>query len=261
MKRLLLLFTVLGVPDLLAAQRARPFEIADNSMLVEEAFNQEAGVFQNILLFQRGSGGVWALDFTQEWPFRSQRHQVSYTLPFTLERFVMGKLALNYRFQARLENGTGPAFSPRLTLLLPTGPDDGYQWGWQLNLPLSRQFGDLYAHANAGLTWDRRDAGLSGPAGVGTISLISPHVAGSLIWRAFPLVHVMVESSARFEEVPTLGCCTTDRETSWLVSPGLRVARNVGDQQIVLGAGVPLSLVGGGAPAVLLYFSYELPFR
>ncbi len=44
-----------------------PFRISDNSFLVEEAFNQEAGIFQNIFGATR-IDGQWAATFTQEWP-------------------------------------------------------------------------------------------------------------------------------------------------------------------------------------------------
>ena len=64
-----------------APDAARRFEITDNSMLVEEAFNQEAGVFQNIFGFVR-NGSNWDAAFTQEWPLGTQAHQFSYTLPF-----------------------------------------------------------------------------------------------------------------------------------------------------------------------------------
>jgi len=46
---------------------ARPIE--DNSFLIEEAYNQEAGVVQHISTFalQRGTR-AWVYAFTQEWP-------------------------------------------------------------------------------------------------------------------------------------------------------------------------------------------------
>ena len=47
---------------------AYQWEITDNSFLVEEAFNQEAGVVQNILTWTRGHHGTWDGNFTQEWP-------------------------------------------------------------------------------------------------------------------------------------------------------------------------------------------------
>ena len=56
-----------------------PFRISDNSFLVEEAFNQEAGIFQNIFNAAR-SEHAWASTFTQEWPIASQTHQFSHTL-------------------------------------------------------------------------------------------------------------------------------------------------------------------------------------
>src|SRR5262245_17587450 len=43
--------------------------IADNSFLIEEAYNQEAGVVQHISVFQRDwRSSAWAYSFTQEWP-------------------------------------------------------------------------------------------------------------------------------------------------------------------------------------------------
>ena len=59
-----------------------PFRILDNSFLVEEAFNQEARIFQNIVNWSRQNGD-WLLTYTQEWPAPGVRHQLSYTVPFT----------------------------------------------------------------------------------------------------------------------------------------------------------------------------------
>ena len=58
---------------------AEPFKITDNSFLVEEAFNQEAGVFQNIFGATADQGAGQAT-FTQEWPAPASGHQLSYTL-------------------------------------------------------------------------------------------------------------------------------------------------------------------------------------
>ena len=63
----------------LAAQEAH---IADNSFLIEEAYNQEAGVVQHVSTFSRPEGGgAWDYAFTQEWPLGGMRHQLSYTVP------------------------------------------------------------------------------------------------------------------------------------------------------------------------------------
>src|SRR6185437_8242001 len=56
----------------LTAQEPGP--IADNSFLIEEAYNQEAGVVQHISTFSRpNGGGAWDYTFTQEWPFRGMK--------------------------------------------------------------------------------------------------------------------------------------------------------------------------------------------
>ena len=63
------------------AEPESPFKIEDNSFFVEEAFNQEAGVVQNIFGAAR-LGGKWGMTFTQEWPVASQTHQLSYTVAY-----------------------------------------------------------------------------------------------------------------------------------------------------------------------------------
>jgi hypothetical protein len=98
--------------------------IQDNSFLIEEAYNQEAGVIQNISSFTRTRAGAWAYSFTEEWPVRGQTHQASITTLY--QRPVgtdagIGDLAFNYRWQAVGSGETPVAFAPRLTLLLPTG--------------------------------------------------------------------------------------------------------------------------------------------
>src|SRR5688572_18840297 len=136
---------------------ARPFEIMDNSFLVEEAFNQERGIFQNIFGAVR-TGGEWAAAFTQEWPAPSMTHQLSYTIPFGTVGGAkgIGDIFVNYRYQLWTETASRPAFSPRVSLILPTGDDvEGFgdgSAGVQVNLPFSKQRQDLYFHGNGGFT-------------------------------------------------------------------------------------------------------------
>jgi hypothetical protein len=220
----------------------RKFEIVDNSFLVEEAFNQETGVFQNIFTWTRSRDGDWQAVFTQEWPVPGMTHQLSYTIPFSRSGPAAGfnDVMLNYRYQVTSEAPGRPAVAPRLSLIVPTGRQrDGLgdgAIGLQLNVPASKQFGNLYVHANAGGTWIR---------GVDW----TPQVAASAIWRVSPMFNLMLES------LHLIGESTT-------VSPGFRRGWNVGDKQIVIGAAVPCTRVGGNSTAALLtYFSYELPFR
>jgi hypothetical protein len=239
---------------------SRPFEIADNSFLVEEAFNQEPGVFQHIFNARIGDDGEWEATFTQEWPVFTQTHQFSYTLPYQVTggESGVGDVLINYRWQAVMERAGLPAFSPRISLILPSGSArDGLGNGgpgWQVNLPLSKQVGDLYVHWNAGFTHLP-----SAEAGDHTGNLFTPHVAVSGIWRARPMLHLMLEAAIEWEE--SLEADVTVRDTLTTVSPGLRFGWNTGDAQTVFGLALPMEFVQGAAHVGAFgYFSYELPF-
>lgn len=234
---------------------SRKFEIQDNSFLVEEAFNQEKGIYQNIFGFTRDSGS-WQAAFTQEWPLGGLTHQFSYTIAFGDYggSSGLGDAMLNYRYQVMTETASRPAFSPRVSLILPTGGSQrGYDtFGYQVNLPFSKQRDDFYFHWNAGLT---------GYAPVGDninpdVWLLSPHVAASAIWRARPMVNLMLESLFSSEDDPA------GRKSVTTISPGVRIGKNVGDAQMVFGGAVPVTFEqGGSSTSLFLYFSYELPFK
>src|SRR6266496_4869235 len=128
---LLLQSLLLCTPSFAQAQKTPKEEpgIQDNSFLVEEAYNQERGVVQHISTFSR----MWnskdrIYSFTQEWPGpRNWRHQFSYTLVgmhaggFAGTGAGMGDAIFNYRYQLIGSGETRFAFSPRVSLLLPTG--------------------------------------------------------------------------------------------------------------------------------------------
>jgi DtxR family Mn-dependent transcriptional regulator len=249
---------------------AEPFQIMDNSFFVEEAFNQEAGIFQNIFGAVR-IGGAWGIGFTQEWPVFSQKHQLSYSLyagGFDGDS-GMGDTLINYRYQLLMEGPGRPAFSPRFSLILPTGNqarglgDGGL--GFQVNLPFSKQRGDVQFHWNGGFSHIPGVDGnpLNNPTllPVRDVTLTSPFLAGSVIWRTRPMFHLMVESVVDWAEVLTAPGVTA-RETSFTLSPGFRSGWNIGDHQAIVGAAVPVTRGGGETDAgVFFYFSYELPFR
>jgi hypothetical protein len=68
------------------------------------------------------------------------------------------------------------------------------------------------------------------------------------------------ELTGDFDEVSGDG--STTRVTSFTLSPGARGGWNLGDQQLVLGIAVPVTWVEGSAEGgVLVYLSYELPFK
>jgi hypothetical protein len=224
-----------------AQDPSRKFAITDNSFLVEESFNQERGVVQNIFMWTRAKDGNWQAAFTQEWPLGGMTHQFSYTVPFS--RFGtntgVNDVLLNYRYQLWMETADRPAISPRLSLVLPTGSESnglgGGGTGIQINVPASKQFGNLYLHGNAGGTWIHN-------------ADWTTQLAASGIFRVRDMVHLMLEGVALVGD-------------SFTVSPGIRGGWNVGDAQIVVGAAVPITRASGDSTAALLtYFSYEFPF-
>lgn len=263
--RVVLLLAALGgtatAQDASATASPQPFAITDNSMLVEEAFNQDPGVVQNIFEVGISAQHEWATNFTQEWPLFGHRHQISYTVTYESLGAASGftDTQVHYRFQIRDESAHGPAIAPRVSLFLPTGDStralgEGHP-SWQMNLPISKQFGDFYVHWNAGFTHSP-DAEVDGREW----NLLAISGGASVIWRMRPMLHVMFESVAVSDQEVDNG--SKVRSPSVVMSPGLRGGWNIGDAQLVLGLGVPITRTGGETSAALItYFSYELPFK
>lgn len=238
----------------------RPWEITDNSFLVEEAFNQEPGVVQNIFGLHAARDGTWQSAFTQEWPVRVQAHQFSYTVAFARADggSGLGDVALHYRLQVLDEAARRPAFSPRVSLVLPTGNAarglGAGSAGWEINLPFSKRFRDIYLHWNAGFT----HLPAAGDA-VDEHDLLTPRVAASGIWRVRPMFNVMLESVVEWAE-ESAGAATERTRRTTLV-PGFRAAWPVGEAQTVAGLGLPIRIEADAtAVGVFGYLSYELPF-
>src|SRR6266545_295673 len=253
---IVLAFAAAGFAQTVAPQpAAQPFQILDNSFFVEEAFNQERGIFQNIF-GMRHEGGDWQLTFTQEWPAPAQRHQLSYTVAAESvgSKSGFGDVYLNYRFQALEEAGGHPAFSPRVSVIVPSGRQStgAGEGGLQVNLPFSKQHGDVYFHWNGGFTWLPRGE---------RVDLVSPTLAGSAIYRLRPMLNLMLESVLAFDADET-SPGIVERTRAFTLSPGVRGGWNVAkDTQLVLGAALPITRVSGDASVgVFGYVSYELPF-
>lgn len=241
-------------------------KIQDNSFLIEEAYNQEAGVVQHIQnATYNQKTKDWFYTFTQEWPAPDQAHQLSYTIPVTrLENSGttgVGDVALNYRYQAVLSSHV--AFSPRLSLVLPTGDyKKGLgtgSVGLQANLPLSLELSEKFvSHFNVGATYT---PGSKLPGGAKADTL-GANYGASLIYLASENFNLMLESVRTTNEVVQPDG-SKQRETTTLINPGLRFARNYkSDLQIVSGLSFPRGIgSSAGIKGVLLYLSFEHPFK
>ncbi len=253
----------------LSAQENKEGPIQDNSFLVEEAYNQEAGVVQHISTFTRFQESKdWIYTFTQEWPVRGLKHQFSFTLPWqrlgaSLDgKQAFGDIALNYRYQL-LGDGDAPvAISPRFSVLLPTGDEKtGYgrgSTGYQVNLPVSFTLGPTFVgHFNAGAT---RTPNAKNPLGdKATTQDVS--FGQGFIWLVHPRFNVMLEYvHARSQAV--IGPNQTQAQTATYLSPGIRWAYNFpSGLQIVPGIAAPIGVgASRGEKAIFLYLSFEHPF-
>ncbi|WP_257304935.1 transporter [Geothrix campi] len=253
----------------LTAQEKKEGPIQDNSFLVEEAYNQEAGVVQHISTFTRYQETKdWIYTFTQEWPVGSIKHQLSFTLPWqrlgsSLDgKQAFGDVALNYRYQLLGDGNAKVAIAPRLSVLLPTGDEkQGYgrgATGVQVMFPVSWVLSDaLVAHSNLGATRTPNAKNTLGEKATTQDYLLGQ----SFIWLANPRFNVMLEYVYANGQVVT-GPGQTDRQSTSFISPGIRWAYNFpSGLQIVPGIAVPIGVgASRGEKAVFLYLSFEHPF-
>lgn len=98
--------------------------IADNSFLVEEAYNQESGVYQFVQQYQTTAANrIYDYSFTGELPITHLKHQFSFEVPYSRSgiggKTGLGDVILSYRWQPYNHNGKMEAH--RFGLILPTG--------------------------------------------------------------------------------------------------------------------------------------------
>lgn len=248
----------------LASDDERP--IQDNSFLVEEAYNQEAGVVQHISTYARSSAnGPWLYTLTEEWPAGGQTNQVGFTVPLlsadagTSRRTGIGDVALNYRLQVLGNGSTRAALAPRLSLMLPTGDESralgAGGMGVQVNVPASLALGSrLVTHWNLGGTWfpDARDQDGD------DVRISALNVGSSAIWLVHPKVNLMLEAVWTRVETAAHGAPAV-RVDAAFVNPGLRWAIDTpSGLQIVPGVAVPIGVgPSAGEEQVFVYLSFE----
>jgi hypothetical protein len=253
------------------AEESKTGPIQDNSFLIEEAYNQEAGVVQHISTFQRFQNSKdWGYSFTQEWPVGGQTHQFSYTIPLSHlnaspdgGRTGVGDIALNYRYQLVGDGEAKLAVSPRFSVLLPTGDEKQGRGtgatGYQVAIPLSWAATEsLVAHTNVGYTWTPN---AKDPTGV-QANLQAWNVGQSVIWLAQPRLNFMLEWIYNHGQTVAGPGATTPISSAYL-SPGIRWAYDFpSGLQIVPGIAMPIGVgPSRGEKSIFLYLSFEHPFK
>jgi len=238
-------------------------EIQDNSFLIEEAYNQEDGVIQEIQTFQYMKGDTWAYSFTQEWPVPTQAHQFSYTIPLEKlgrdegRRTGLGDIALNYRYQLVFKEGI-MAVSPRFSLILPTGDEKkGFgngTVGYQVNLPVSLKLSERFVtHWNLGMTFTPNAKEPGGEKA----DTFNTNYGISLIYLVNRNLNALVEFVGTSEQA-VVSNGVTENQNSFIINPGLRYAIDLKGLQIVPGISMPIGVgPSRGEYGVMAYLSFE----
>jgi hypothetical protein len=241
-------------------------EIEDNSMLIEEAFNQEAGVIQHISNFIVDHG-EYVYNYTQEIPLADVKHQLSIGISYASFQKPEGVDLLNSNYLTR---GLGDVFVnyrpmlmgkndwalviPRFTLIIPTGNAryglGSGGWGGQFNLAVTKRLNrKITTHYNAGYTVIQK-ADYYAYSSDGTPDLKfqknipAANIGGSVIWLVHSKFNLMTEYVTSFgKAINESG--TLDKDNVTVINPGFRFAINVSKCQIVPGMGVPINFVNG----------------
>ena len=241
--------------------------IEDNSFLIEEAYNQEAGVVQHISTFARDpTTHAWTYAFTQEWPVFSQRNQLSFTLPVVSngrgQGSGVGDIAIHYRYQLADGKRFGIFAAPRLSLIVPSGDarrDRGNGGvGVQMNLPVTIEHSArLVTHWNAGATLTPSARNSVGDEA----TTRSYNLGASTIWLPLSALNFMLELAWSRDEAVS-GPNERVAEQSFFLSPGVRGAINFASGlQIVPGFAAPIGVgPSRGDRRIFLYLSFEHPF-
>jgi hypothetical protein len=242
--------------------------IEDNSMFIEEAYNQEDRIVQHIsnLVFLPVNEDNIYYAFTQEWPAFGLKHQLSYTLQLysfgKANVTGFGDIYLNYRYQLSYKQNFVTT-APRLSLIIPTGNHakrlgDG-SWGLQFNFPVSKRWTNQFInHLNIGTTYyfkiEQEEVGFNH-------SLASYFAGLSSIWLVTEKCNLMLEYMSYLVGNPVL-----DNKVEYvnenIIAPALRYAFDFKNLQIVPGISVPFSFSKdtGNDVGIFIYLSFEHPY-
>jgi hypothetical protein len=265
---ILITIITLYVNSVYAQTSSRPefsTAIEDNSMFIEEAYNQEDRVVQHIsnLVFLPNLEDNYYYTFTQEWPAFGLKHQLSYTLQYNWmdkgSSTGPGDILLNYRYQLWYKQDV-VACSPRLSLIIPSGDKNkgmgGGSWGLQANLPVSKRWTNHFInHFNAGATYlfkvEQDEIHYKK-------SLVSYFAGFSSIWLLTEKFNLMLEYLANFNASPGNGNKAVYTSQS-VIAPAIRYAIDIKGLQIVPGLSLPFTLQHGSKTEAggFIYLSFE----
>jgi hypothetical protein len=241
-------------------------EIEDNSFLLEEAYNQEFRVVQHILTsdHQRSSSNI-VLTFSQEYPFFSEYHQVSYAVPYQSfnsgNNQGIGDIFLSYRYQLTGKESWA-ATAPMLSLVLPTGSTEKQlgsgSLGYEFILPVSKRISRyLAAHLNTGAIIYPNAKIKSGENEFRKLQ-DNYFLGAGLIWLSGYSFNFIMEYVFEYNKVFD-SQENKSYEAAHIISPGVRAAIDFSNLQVVPGIAVPVDL-SNNTTYLFFYLSFEHPF-
>jgi hypothetical protein len=249
--------------------------IEDNSMLLEEAFNQEMGAIQYIVTSWVRDNGTLDFSFTQEIPITDKKHQLSYTLNYfqRSERgsstHGFGDIALGYRYQV-LDENDWMMMIPRLSLVLPTGNSSlGFgngSFGIQANVAVTKRLSKkIITHYNVGLTeFMRAKFHGSSPDGEKVFrkrNLWSKNGGVSFIWHTTRSLNLLVEYVALFEQEFQTNA-HVGKSNVHILNPAARFSIKARNFQAVPAIGFPVVYDGSWhSNGMLVYLSIETNYQ
>lgn len=245
--------------------------LEDNSIFLEEAFNQSMGSIQYITTSWMRKSGQMDYSFTQEIPITDQKHQFSYTLNYFQRTHEnqgshgFGDIVLGYRYQL-MDDQDWMMVIPRLSVILPTGNAavgfGGGALGLQANIAATKRFSKkVVTHYNVGVTQliksDYYNTGVDATILAYEKNLFQKNLGASVVWHPAPYANLLVEYVALFEQE-----LQEDQRVSLasehIINPAIRFSLLKGNMQIVPGISAPVVFDGGlRSSGILFYLSIE----
>src|SRR6478735_4752284 len=259
MKNFILVFIICAATGFACAQEADTIpkkgsylyygqpSIEDNSMFIEEAFNQEAGIIQHISNFVF-NGKDFVYNYTQEIPLADVKHQFSFGVSYASLKGDdntplngnyltkgLGDIYLNYRPLVMGKNDWALVI-PRFTAIVPTGNaryglGTGGRGG-QFNLAVTKRLNKaVTTHYNAGYTvMTKADHYTYTAEGEPVLAyeknLTTKNIGASAIWLVKPKFNFMLEYVATFgQEMQDDGSLT--KLNTAIINPGFRLAIDI----------------------------------
>jgi hypothetical protein len=236
----------------------------DNSFLLDEAFTQPKGIWQNILnVYARKND--FATTFSQQIPI-TDRHQVGYTLNYSILGASGGSgfgdiyLHYNYQWKGKADK---ILLMPEFTLILPTGKNRGYGgWGGQFTLAATKRLSQkVMTHFNIGYSYVSRADFITSVTSTDRTffeeDLHLQNAAASVVWYVTRRFNLMFESTGGASK--KLIDTHTAKAFNFTLNPGFRVLFESETSQLVPGLSVPLNFENSNfaGAGVFIYLSYE----